>query len=247
MGGPDDAWRLAVWEDARARPAPERPLALLRLASPDAPDTALDGLPLGERERRLLVLHERLFGSTLRGTCDCPGCGARLEVAATTTALLTAQPAGDVTPGAPLAVAAGTYRATCRPPTGADVAAAARELDVAAARRVLLQRCVREVWRGDTPCAVDDLPAAVTAAIAERMEEADPLGDVRLAVECPGCGMAWSAVCDTSTFVLERLHGWAGGVLAEVHALASAYGWSEGEILALGARRRRAYLELIDR
>ena len=36
-----------------------------------------------------------------------------------------------------------------------------------------------------------------------------------------------------------------GATLAEVHALAAAYGWTEAEVLALSAARRRAYLELV--
>jgi len=34
-------------------------------------------------------------------------------------------------------------------------------------------------------------------------------------------------------------------LLVEVHALASAYGWSEQEILSLSDARRRLYLEMV--
>jgi hypothetical protein len=36
-------------------------------------------------------------------------------------------------------------------------------------------------------------------------------------------------------------------VLDEVHELASAYGWSEEEILGLSSRRRRQYVERLTR
>jgi hypothetical protein len=36
----------------------------------------------------------------------------------------------------------------------------------------------------------------------------------------------------------------ARALLAEVHSLARAYGWTEPEILALSPQRRAAYLEM---
>ena len=36
-----------------------------------------------------------------------------------------------------------------------------------------------------------------------------------------------------------------GRTLNEIHLLASAYGWSEGEILSLTAKRRRLYLQMV--
>ena len=41
-----------------------------------------------------------------------------------------------------------------------------------------------------------------------------------------------------------RLDAWARATLLDVHLLATAYGWSEPEVLALSALRRRYYLEL---
>ena len=49
---------------------------------------------------------------------------------------------------------------------------------------------------------------------------------------------------DIATVLWTELAGLARSLIEEVDALASAYGWSEREILALSGRRRRAYLEL---
>jgi hypothetical protein len=42
------------------------------------------------------------------------------------------------------------------------------------------------------------------------------------------------------------LKGRAAGLLAEVHRLARAYHWSEGDILALSVDRRLAYLLMLE-
>jgi hypothetical protein len=46
-------------------------------------------------------------------------------------------------------------------------------------------------------------------------------------------------------FFWEEIDVWAERTLSDVHRLASAYGWSESDILALGPRRRQRYLALI--
>ena len=48
-----------------------------------------------------------------------------------------------------------------------------------------------------------------------------------------------------ASFVWEEVDAAARRLLGEVHALASAYGWSQEEILALGSQRRAAYMRLI--
>ena len=47
---------------------------------------------------------------------------------------------------------------------------------------------------------------------------------------------------DIGSFVWAEIESRARRVLGEVHALASAYGWSEAETLSLSAVRRASYL-----
>ena len=94
----------------------------------------------------------------------------------------------------------------------------------------------------DVPVA--SLPETVTEALASTMAEADPQGDVELALECPACGHAWRAGFDVASFLWAELDAWSRRTLDDVHVLASAYGWSENEILALGPRRQH-YLERV--
>jgi hypothetical protein len=83
------------------------------------------------------------------------------------------------------------------------------------------------------------------AAVAAALSEADPLADIELPIGCDACGATWTRTFDIGTYLWQELDAWAARLLAEVHALASAYGWNEAEILSLPLRRRRVYLDLI--
>lgn len=78
--------------------------------------------------------------------------------------------------------------------------------------------------------AIDAALEAVSPEIADSIE-----------VACPNCGAETSARIDPLTFAFPRL----SKVLAEVHLIASAYRWAEGDILALSLPRRRSYAALI--
>jgi hypothetical protein len=99
--------------------------------------------------------------------------------------------------------------------------------------------------RGGRSASAVELPDEVVQAVAERMEASDPQADVRIALCCPGCGHRWESVFDVLSFFWSEITVWAERTLREVHVLASAYGWREPDVLALGARRRRLYLRLV--
>ncbi len=138
----------------------------------------------------------------------------------------------------------GGYEVAFRLPSSADLAGLGDEGD---ARLGLLRRCVREVRRKGRRRAVNQLPAAVLDAVAERMSEADPRADVRTALTCPDCGHGWQVVFDIVTWFWAELEDWAYRTLRDVHALASAYGWREADVLALSPWRRQCYLRMVDR
>ncbi len=79
------------------------------------------------------------------------------------------------------------------------------------------------------------------------MAAADPFAELLVTLTCPACSHEWSAVLDPVEFVWERLERWARHLGDDVHVLASAYGWSEADILALTPQRRRLYLEAVAR
>ena len=71
------------------------------------------------------------------------------------------------------------------------------------------------------------------------MSGADPMADIHLALNCPSCEHKWEAPFDIVAFLWREISAAARRLLREVHTLASAYGWTETEILALSPARRR--------
>jgi hypothetical protein len=104
---------------------------------------------------------------------------------------------------------------------------------------------VQNVQCDDVDQALDTLPADVIEAITTHMAETDPQADVQFDLTCPACGHRWLAAFDVMAFLWNEIDTWARRVLRDVHVLASAYGWSEADILSMGAMRRQAYLDLI--
>ncbi len=232
---------LSAWERGQGQPLVTQALVLLSAARPDASLDDLARLSIGRRDAALLALRGQVFGSRLSSVVGCPACGERLELtfdAADIGGESLALPAED------LALTAGEYSVRFRLPDSLDMAAA-QGSDARAVRATLIERCVLEARRGDEPVAAGDLPAKVVSAVAHRMAEADPMADIQISLTCPACEHAWQATFDIVSYFWAELHAWAYRLLAEVHTLASAYGWREADILALSPWRRQYYLGML--
>jgi len=234
---------LNVWEQGQGQLPVQQALILLAAACPEAPPDALAALRIGRRDAGLLTLREWTFGSQLVSLAVCPSCGERLELAFDVADIR----AVDDGPDEPLSLSVAGCEVAFRLPNSLDLVAVVDVGDAEASRRLLLERCVLAVERaGDAGAhSVDALPSEVVAAIVARMAEADPQADVQLALVCPACGQPWQAAFDIVSFFWSEINAWAIRVLRDVHALASAYGWREADILALSPWRRQCYLEMV--
>jgi hypothetical protein len=220
---------LDIWATAQRLEPVDRAVALAAAAGAEAGEAAR--LPLGRRDVWLLDLHTALAGPMLEATASCPACGEPAEFTVDARELL-AQERGAA---APEAVEADGFVVSWRSPDSTDAAAAAASGDAAEAERVLLERCVSHPV---------DLPAGARAAVAQAMADADPLAEVLVDVFCPGCGESFATDVDVAAFAWAELEARARRLLHEVGVLARAFGWPEGEILALDETRRAAYLAL---
>lgn len=227
---------LAAWEQGQGRPPVQQALVLLAAACPDAHPDALADMCIGRRDARLLDLRERIFGSQLVSLAICPSCGERLELSFDTADIR----AADAPPDDPLALAVAGYEVTFRLPNSRDLLAVAGRGEAGDPRRRILDRCLIDA-RGPG----SDLPPEVAHAIVARMAEADPQADVQLALVCPACERPWNAAFDIVSFFWSEINAWAIRTLRDVHALASAYGWREADILAMSPWRRQCYLEMV--
>ena len=220
---------VACWELGRRRHPLDRALLLYAAGAPEEDPESLADRPLGRRNAALLRLRRSLFGDALKSCVDCPGCGERLEFALSADALLE-RAAGHALTHAQL----GNMRV--RLPTTRDLASVAAETEESHAARKLLERLV-DTPAGESGFSDEELTRALDAA--------DPCLDLTLDLSCPACNHAWSAPFDVPAYLWEEIDVRARRLLDEVHALASAYCWSEEQILALSEERRRAYLERV--
>lgn len=230
---------LEVWERGWAQSPLQRALTLLVLARPDTPPESLAKLSLGERNAALLILREQIFGPRLGSLARCNACGEALELNFTVADILTSQ----LETVERLDARLGDYAVQFRLPNSDDMILATA--GGASAREVLFDRCVVSAQHRDEVIAASQLPAEVVHAVEERMAQADPQADVQLALSCPHCGHCLQAHFDIGSFLWSEINAWACRLLRQVHALASAYGWRESEILAMSPWRRQLYLEMI--
>jgi hypothetical protein len=233
---------LPLWEEGERAGRLDREALLFATAAPDLAVDELEQLTVGQRNAALLEIHTRTFGERLEGFVRCPACDEPLEVALgepQVRSILSAKPQlGEHE------LAFAGFELRFRLITCADLEAAAGAADTTAARRLLVERCVLAVRLGDDAIAAAELPEAVVGALADSLATLDPQAEISLAVSCPECEHAWRVVLDVTTFLWSRVSLAARRLLEEVHVLATSYGWTEPEVLALSRPRRRAYLEL---
>jgi hypothetical protein len=224
---------LELWEQGSRLYPLDQALLALRAALPEIPAEMIADWPLGRRNRALLELHAACLGHRLEAWAECAHCGEKLEIELDTRVLLEkyGEPArqGETVEGNGLVF---------RLPTSRDLAQAAREIDPAQGAVRLLQTCCR----GQTPGAwtEEDLDS-----IGEKLAAADPLAEIRLSLACPLCAETHEETLDPAAFLWSELKTLAKRLLRDIHVLASAYGWSEHEILDLSEFRRSQYVEMV--
>ncbi|TDV48777.1 hypothetical protein [Actinophytocola oryzae] len=207
---------LAAWEEGGGQDALDRAVTML---------AALGGVPADEAARIDVARRDAVLTSALRalsgrsllvGELTCDGCGDPLDIPVDLAALPDPPPAVD---GVPFAL-----------PTSEDLRLV-RGMSPEEARSFLLARYAR-------------VPGAGDERWAEAMEVAAPASAVTIAATCPECGTVTRADLDVSVLLWAEFERHAVELLAQVHLLASAYGWTEDEVLALGPRRRATYLRM---
>jgi hypothetical protein len=232
---------LKVWEVGEYQHPLDRALILLATACPEQPWDELAALSIGKRDALLLALREQTLGPKINGFAECPRCAQRLEFDTTADNLTVA----DADPKVEVReLVAGGLELRFRLPDSRDLAAVLDSQDADAARNLLVRRCVLQASRDGTPFASSELPPDIIVKLAQRMAECDPQAEVLLDLRCPTCGHGWQALFDIVAFFWAELAARAERLLGEVHTLARAYGWAEADILNMGARRRRFYLEI---
>ena len=195
------------------------------------------GQPVGRRIAallRVLAATEHRQQVLLTARCGHGGCAADFEFGLPLDVL-----AGAADDPGPVHVALPDARsATVRLPTGDDLR---RWRAAPAGSRAQALGAMLAALVVDGQVGPDD-EAAVAAAIAER----DPLVAFAVRCACPACGAEQDVPVDLEALALARLAARQHALLREVHALATRYGWTERDVLALPPGRRARYLAFIE-
>jgi hypothetical protein len=222
---------IEVWNPASRGPPHQRLAKFLAVTEGAA---AINDDTLGARNRRLLILHRALVGSPLDARVTCAHCAADSEFALPADAILAA-PAPD--PDLRVRVRSGRRTLSFRLPRMADIEAATLAQAGGDVRHVVLERC-----RVGGDGAITE---AAAARLAREFEALDPAANIIVNIACSGCARAIAASVDLASFIVRDLDRLADSLFRDIDMIASAYGWSEQQILALAPERRRRYVALI--
>lgn len=235
---PTSAALLAAWEEGASGAHVDRAPSLLRSLRAVAPEVDPDYLSVGQCDARLFRLRRAVFGDLFEAVATCPACGEEVELELSLADMQPAEIDGELPTGA---LAADGFQIAYRLPRNEDLRAIAAR-GAAAGAGDLLERCVVDARApGGEAAPVRELPPAIAESVLEAMAESDPGAHLELEIRCP-CGERWVDELDIRRIVWADLTDWVGRTLTEVQQLATAYGWSETEILAMAPWRRRWYL-----
>lgn len=238
-GDVDDRWVLGAWERGQFADPVNRAVILLAAAA-GCSDEDAERVELGARDAFLGAELFRLAGAVVWSWVPCSGCGETLDVPVDLGALPRGAGADTGRPGVTVETPDG--RLAVRLPDSRDLRAVADDSDgVVAGRRMLLRRLLLD------PPTNQEITEETAEIIEAALEEASPGAAVSVTVACPGCDADTDAVLDVPLLLWCHVEAAATALMSEIHALASAYGWTETDVLGLPPSRRRGYLALVRR
>jgi hypothetical protein len=221
-----------AWERCNQQPGPVRALTLLQASEPEWKTEDLAELPLAERNRLLLELRTITFGHSVAGFAVCERCGAQLEFVMDAREI-----AAQIRPAEPQTWIEQDRELSMRPANTSDVLACMAAKDESDARRILLSRTTG--WN-------DESEADSLAALAGCFDAINASAEIQLALRCAGCGETCKLDLDIARFLDRETDIAARRLFADIHRLATAYGWSEHSIAEMSSGRRATYLAMLD-
>jgi hypothetical protein len=233
-----DAWAAG----ASSAPIDQAP-SLLSALGVLAPDMSIGSLIVGQCDAALYRLRRELFGDQVEVIATCAQCGSEADVEFSISEIEPLLPEPAQTEST---LATHGLWVRYRLARNEDLSAAgASGCDPLAE---LMRRCIISAVDGDgEPVSVADLPNEIGEALVDSMAAADPAASVEFALDCSTCEATWIDEVDIRAILWSDLTDWVGRILTDVHSLASEYGWSESEIIALPTWRRRWYTEAVGR
>lgn len=236
---------LKIWELGQNQRHLDRALTILLGNGKNMTRDQLAALPVVQRDLYLLDFREQNFGTVLNGFAECAACAEKLEYTLSTVDLrsMVENVLGEIDDR--LEIDFNGEKIICRLPDSTDMAAAAGRDDVDTVQDIIVRRCIQEAFVRGKPADVDDLSDETCKAVADHLSRLQDRFEVSLEFSCPACGLEWQTPFDIASFLWSEISFRAICLLRDVHTLASSYGWSQADILAMSDRRRRIYMEAV--
>ena len=206
-------------------------------------DQILD-LPVGYRDSRLIELRHQLFGSNIVSTANCSACTARLELSFDLEPMIALSKNYTL---APFVFSWDSDQLQMRCPSTRDVLASLSQSSTLNTDSNTISRLLKSCVADDSMklLDVDWNDTKLQQALIEKIELHDPLGLIEFQMTCSECHHTFGTTFDIGRFLWSELDAWCQRLLGEIHTLARTYGWTEAEILSLGAWRRQVYLNMV--
>jgi len=233
---------LTTWEKCAGRTLPEKALLFLDAACADGDPQDPAILSIGERDAKLLLLREWIFGPHLLNIADCPICKESIEWTNNIVDLI--YPSTKKTTQTTFQLKVENYHIQFRLPNSYDLSKAALH-DYRVNPEKLLVECIIDVHQNAQSLNANELPAQVLELLEERMATEDPQANVVMNLSCPACSHYWDAHFDIVSYLWTEVDNWAKHMLQDIAELAVTFGWSELQILTLSPQRRQLYLDII--
>src|SRR5207249_1134179 len=144
-------------------------LTLLSASFDGAPSDSLANLTVGECDKRLLGLHERVFGSRINAIAHCPACNEALELNFKVADIYVHQSA-QAPPK--LTIEKEGYAIAFRLPQTLDLTALDQNASMLENRQRLLERCILSARLGAREISVDELPNEIAEEVSAEMAKA---------------------------------------------------------------------------
>ncbi len=235
---------LLVWEQVHSYSLLQKTLLLLEMVTPESEPADVALLSIGQRDTRLLKLRNSLFGSSLHNTIECPDCNSKMEWDMNLQDLIILA-ADNPEISAEHVLKVIDLQVRFRLPNSRDISMILSENGKELKSYSLLEKCIMDIKQVKREKKIKSIPENVIDALGDKIPELDPAAEIRMNITCPSCGYKWEAIFDIMSYLWSEIDNWAQKTLQEVYILASAFGWSEKDILNMDAGRRQVYIEMI--
>ena len=235
---------LSIWERESDQPMFNKMIVLINEMFPQLTPNVIAQISIGQRDILLFEIRRYLFGSIFHNVINCPQCSEIVEWKMNMRDLnLPDISLEKLEEKYMLKIDDLTVR--FRLLNSQDITQAISNDKRSRNDYQFITKCILDVKRKNKKFINYKLPIKILHKVVKEMEKKDPYADIRLNLSCPVCLFKWIARFDIFSYLWTEIDIWAKHLLQDVFILASAFGWSESEILELSVDRRQLYIGMV--